>query len=171
MTDHTAGARASAQRLVAALAGSDVTIATAESLTSGLVGAVLGELPGISEWYVGGVITYSHAMKSALLGVDPQRLEQEGAVTRDVALAMAHGCTRLTGARLAVATTGVAGPGPAEGQPAGSVWVALVDSVTGLARSRFLLSDGDRNHVRWQACHCALEMLGELVEQIHPEQR
>ncbi len=164
-TEVVTAARVAAARVAKALQGSRDSISTAESLTAGLVASTLGEVPGISEWFVGGVVAYSYQLKVDLLGLDPQLLESEGAVTEQVAVAMAQGVAQLAGARWAVATTGVAGPGPAEGKPEGTVWLAAVDSVAGTVASRKIDAAGGRDEVRWRACAAGLELLAESVEQ------
>ena len=103
------------------------TVAVAESLTGGLVVAALVGVPGASKVVRGGVVAYMTDLKSSLLGVDPDLLARVGAVDPDVALAMARGVAELLGADYGVATTGVAGPDPQDGQPVGRVYVATWD--------------------------------------------
>lgn len=164
-------ARKAAERVVEKLRGTHGTIATAESLTAGLVAAALAEVPGVSEWFLGGVVAYSYEVKAKVLGVSEAMLESQGAVTQEVALAMAHGAAERIGARWAVATTGVAGPGPADGQPQGTVWIAAVDAVTGATVTQLHHFDGTRDAVRWDACRAALGLLADIVEQNRTTQR
>ena len=124
-------------------------LATAESCTGGLIGHVLTEVPRASDHYLGGVISYSNLLKEQLLGVDPALLEHSGAVSADVAEAMAAGLLeRFEIASLALAVTGIAGPdgGSAE-KPVGLTYVAAMarggtarvfDRAQGCARRRFL---------------------------------
>jgi nicotinamide-nucleotide amidase len=104
----------------------EMTISTAESCTGGLVGHLLTEIPGISRYYIGGVVAYSNEVKHELLGVPVALLEKYGAVSPEVATAMAQGCRSRFESDLAVAVTGIAGPdgGSAE-KPVGLVYIAL----------------------------------------------
>jgi nicotinamide-nucleotide amidase len=112
--------------VVALLAEKRKTLATAESVTAGLVGHRLGQVAGASHWFRGGIVAYVNELKTALLGVPPQLLEQHGAVSAEVAQAMAQGCRTRLQSDLAVSTTGIAGPtgGTAE-KPVGLVHVGL----------------------------------------------
>jgi nicotinamide-nucleotide amidase len=108
------------QRIAHALARTSRTAAAAESLTGGSISARLSALPGASDWYLGGVVAYAETVKFQLLGV-----ERGPVITASTATQMAAGVARLLGADVAVATTGVGGPGPQEGQPQGTVFVAV----------------------------------------------
>jgi nicotinamide-nucleotide amidase len=122
------------------------TIATAESLTGGLVAAALSSVPGSSAALRGGIVAYATELKTALLGVPADLLERHGAVHGAVAEAMARGARDRLGATTGVATTGVAGPDPAEGKPVGLVFIAVArpDGVI----SRQLDLSGDREAIR-----------------------
>ena len=111
--------------LVAALTARRLTIALAESLTAGLLSSEFGSVPGVSVVLRGAVITYATDTKHLLLGVDADLLAAGGPVQAEVAEQMARGVRALFGADLGIATTGVAGPGPADGHPAGTVFVAI----------------------------------------------
>jgi nicotinamide-nucleotide amidase len=102
-----------------------VTVAVAESLTGGLLGAELSLMPGASATFAGGIVAYSTALKHSLLGVPADLLDRRGAVDPDVALAMAAGVRERLGASYGLAVTGVAGPDPQDGQPVGTVHVAV----------------------------------------------
>jgi nicotinamide-nucleotide amidase len=105
------------------------TLAVAESCTGGGIGAALAAVPGASDVFLGGVIAYANAVKQGLLGVSALDLERQGAVSDPVALAMATGARRLTGATWAVAVTGIAGPGGgSEQKPVGLVHIAVADA-------------------------------------------
>ena len=105
-----------------------VTLATAESCSGGLLGHRLTNVPGSSDYYLGGVIAYANAAKVALLGVDRGALERAGAVSEVVARQMAAGIRRLLGSDLGVAITGIAGPsGGTPEKPVGLVYIALAD--------------------------------------------
>lgn len=114
-----------AARLHALLRGSGATVATAESLTGGRLAAVLTAVPGASETYVGGLVTYATELKVSLLGVPAELVERHGVVSAECARAMAGGARLVTGATWAMSTTGVAGPGPQDGVPAGTVHVGI----------------------------------------------
>ncbi|MFC5752494.1 CinA family nicotinamide mononucleotide deamidase-related protein [Actinomadura rugatobispora] len=107
------------------LAERSATVATAESLTGGLIGAELTRMPGSSATYAGGMVTYSTALKNELLGVPADLLEAHGAVHPDVAAAMAAGVRERLGATYGVAVTGVAGPEPQDGQAVGTIFVGV----------------------------------------------
>ena len=138
-----------------------VTLAIAESLTGGQVASSLVEVPGASRVLVGAVVAYATRIKAQVLGVDAAHLELTGPVDRDVALQMAHGVRRLLGADLGLATTGVAGPGPADGHPAGTVHVAVVAPWG--QRHRELHLSGDRSQIRratvMEVCELAIGFL------------
>ena len=138
-----------------------MTLAIAESLTGGQVASSLVEVPGASRVLVGAVVAYATRIKAQLLGVDAAHLELTGPVDRDVALQMAHGVRRLLGADLGLATTGVAGPGPADGHPAGTVHVAVVAPWG--QRHRELHLSGDRSQIRratvMEVCELAIGFL------------
>ncbi len=145
-----------AARLLDRLRGQGLSLATAESLTGGLVGATLTAVPGSSDVYVGGVVSYAITLKTAVLSVPEALIEDHGAVSEECAVAMAQGVLALTGADVAVATTGVAGPGPQDGVAAGTVWVAVA-SGSGHDAAGLTLT-GDRDDVRREACAAGLEL-------------
>ncbi|MDB4931904.1 MAG: CinA domain protein [Myxococcaceae bacterium] len=127
-----------AERLIARLRAARVTAGTAESLTGGLIAATLTAVPGASEVIDRGVVVYSWEAKQALLGVPRGLLEAEGAVSEAVARAMVEGLLARSEGRieLAVAVTGVAGPGSSEGKPAGRVHLAVGRRSTGTVTHR-----------------------------------
>ncbi len=111
------------------------TLAVAESCTGGSVMAAVAGVPGASRYFVGGVVTYSNEAKWDVLGVSPELIERHGAVSEEVARAMAEGVRARLGAGVAVATTGIAGPtGGSEEKPVGTVWVAVADEAGTTAR-------------------------------------
>jgi PncC family amidohydrolase len=137
-------------------------IAVAESCTGGLLGAVLTAVPGASAYVAGGVIAYGNEAKSRLLGVDGQLITTHGAVSEQVAAAMAAGAAESLGTEVGVGITGVAGPGSEDGgKPAGLVFVAVASP----GEVRVLRLDGDhgREGNRARAVHRALSMLVELA--------
>jgi nicotinamide-nucleotide amidase len=133
------------------------TVAVAESLTGGLVAAAITERPGASDVFVGSITAYATTIKESLLGVDPLLLAERGAVDADVALAMAEGVRQRMKATYGVATTGVAGPDSQDGQPVGTVFVAVsADTARSVAA---LTLTGNRREIRTGAVISALELL------------
>ena len=149
----------SAAAVLTALRRRSETLATAESLTGGLVGYLLTSVPGASESYVGGVISYATRLKSTLAGVDPTTLAEHGPVDARTAAEMAIGVCRTCQADWGLATTGVAGPDPQDGHPAGEVYVAVAHPVDGLVRVEALRLIGDRQSIRDAAAVEALALL------------
>jgi nicotinamide-nucleotide amidase len=139
------------------------TLATAESCTGGLVGARVTAITGASDVYVGGLVVYSNAAKVRHLGVSESALEQEGAVSEQVAEAMAEGVARRFGADAALAVTGVAGPtGGTEAKPVGTVWLAV--RARERRRTALLRFPGGREEVRHRSAQSALDLLRGLLE-------
>jgi nicotinamide-nucleotide amidase len=133
-------------------------IGTAESCTGGLVGGRLTEIPGSSDVFAGGVICYANEVKTKLLGVDPALIEADGAVSESVARAMAQGALRVLTVDLAVAVTGIAGPGGgSDAKPVGTVWLAVAEGDA--VESRRIQIPGDRHNVRVRAAQAALALL------------
>ena len=154
-------ARVDVAALIERLAGSGATVATAESLTGGLVVATLVDVPGASRVVRGGVVAYAADVKASMLGVPAALLDERGTVDPDVASAMAQGARDRLRATYGLATTGVAGPEPHDGAPVGRVHVAVAgpDGVT--ARSLDLA--GDRAAVRHGAVVAALALLADAA--------
>jgi PncC family amidohydrolase len=151
-------ARALVGQLAEALTTRGWTVATAESCTGGLVGALLTERPGSSAYYLGGVVAYANDAKLHLLGVPPAVLARHGAVSAPVAEAMAAGARLVFQADLAVSLTGIAGPGGGSpDKPVGLVYLGLA-TARGTATRRLLLQ-GDRGAVRARAAEAALAWL------------
>ncbi|MFJ1706114.1 CinA family protein [Kitasatospora sp. NPDC088346] len=141
----------------AALRARGATLAVAESLTGGLLAAELVDVPGASATFRGSVTAYATDLKASVLGVDEGLLAVHGPVHPVVARQMAEGARRLLRADYALATTGVAGPDPQDGQPVGAVHVALAGPSGTLAASPRL--SGDRATIRRSAVTAALELL------------
>jgi nicotinamide-nucleotide amidase len=152
--------------LVARLTAAKQTVAVAESLTGGLVGAALTEVAGASVVVRGGVLAYATDLKAQVLGVDEVLLGQVGAVDAEVAEQMAGGVRSLMGATYGLATTGVAGPDPADGKPVGTVFVAVVGP--GSSRVKALRLSGDRGDIR---AHSVLAVLALLDEELGAQVR
>jgi nicotinamide-nucleotide amidase len=137
------------------------TVAVAESLTGGLLGATLTTMPGASTTFRGGVIVYATELKETVGGVPGPLLDAEGAVSAEVAAAMAAAVRDRTGATYGVALTGVAGPDAQEGQPPGTVFCAVAGPAGGQVRS--LRLPGSREEVRAGAVSAALAMLADVI--------
>jgi nicotinamide-nucleotide amidase len=149
------------ERLVEGLLAQAATLATAESLTGGLVGAALTDVPGISEVYRGGLVVYATDLKASLAGVPDELLDRVGPVHPDTAAALASGVRERLRATYGLATTGVAGPDPQDGHPAGEVYVAAAGP--GTVRVRALRLAGDRAAVRTGSVAAVLALAADLV--------
>lgn len=148
--------------LIARLRAEGATLSTAESCTGGLIAAALTDRPGVSEVYLGGAVTYSNALKTALLGVAPELLREFGAVSSETAAAMAAGAVSRFGSTAAVAVTGIAGPGGGSAaKPVGLVYVAAVWRDRNAVKE--LRLRGSRRAIRERARAQALLLLLELM--------
>jgi len=137
------------------------TLATAESLTGGLVAATIVEIPGVSAVFRGGLVVYATALKHALAGVPEDLLKERGPVDPDVALALAAGARERCLADWGVATTGVAGPDPQDGKPVGLVYIAVAGPAGATVRELRLA--GSRARIRGASVTAVLELLtGQL---------
>ncbi len=137
------------------------TIATAESCTGGLIGHLLTEIAGSSDYYIGGMVAYSNAVKHVYLGVPEAILQFEGAVSEATARAMAEGVRRAMGSDIGLAVTGIAGPGGATpAKPVGLVYIAISTPQTTFCR-RYQFG-GDRSAVKQQSALAALRMVLDL---------
>lgn len=150
-----------AAEVVRLLAARGWTLATCESLTAGLVAATIAEVPGASAVLRGGLVCYATDLKATLAGVDPEVLARHGAVAEPTARQMATGVAARLGADVGLATTGVAGPDPAEGHPPGHVWIAA--ALPGGANARLLALSGDRPAIRAGTVEAVLELLLERI--------
>ena len=139
------------------------TLATAESLTGGLLAEIITAAPGASKTYVGGVVSYATTLKTDLLRVPEDVVETHGVVSEACARAMAQGARELTGATFALATTGVAGPEPQEGKPVGTVHVAVATR-NGTVHEELAL-DGDRASIRLATCAAVLSALAAILDE------
>ncbi|WP_327326441.1 CinA family protein [Streptomyces sp. NBC_01210] len=153
-----------AARVLALLAERGETLAVAESLTGGLVAAEITSVPGASKSFRGSVTAYATTLKREVLRVDGALLAERGAVDPEVARQMAAGVREVLGAGWGIATTGVAGPDPQDGQPVGTVYVAVAGP-NGMAKVAALRLNGDRAEIRRECVRSVLELLsGELQE-------
>lgn len=178
MSDPANLAAEGTRELVATLLEARLTLAAAESLTGGGLAAEIVRVPGVSAAFRGGVVAYHTAIKHTLLGVDRELLLERGAVDPEVALQMARGARRafaVSGreADLGVATTGVAGPDPADGRAAGTVFVGIAslwgERVVELDFSGLVRADdpvGSRQRIRFATIEAAVfNLLEHLAEQ------
>jgi len=140
----------------------NVTLSVAESCTGGLIAKRLTDIPGVSQNFLYGVVTYSNESKVNMLGVAPEVLEKHGAVSEETALEMVRGIRQAGGSDIAVAVTGIAGPGGGTPEkPVGLVYIAFADYDTAIVQK--YLFTGDREVIRWQSANVALNMLREYL--------
>jgi len=144
------------ERLARAVAASGRSLAVAESLTGGSLSARLAALPDASDWYRGSVVAYAPAVKHEVLGVPPVPVVSEPA-----AVALAEGVAELLGADITVAVTGVGGPGPQDGVPAGTVWMAVHDE-RGTPTHCFHF-EGEPPEIVRQTCDAAVDWLTDRL--------
>jgi PncC family amidohydrolase len=152
-----------AVRLGARCGALGLRVSTVESCTGGLVGHLITEVPGSSAYFVGGFVTYSDDLKRRAVGVPDEVLAAHGAVSAQVALAMASGGRERTAADLAVSVTGIAGPdGGSPSKPVGLTYVAVADA-SGVVVRRHVWA-GDRAENKRRSAAAALELLLERIE-------
>jgi nicotinamide-nucleotide amidase len=149
--------------VIAQLVRRGETLATAESLTGGLIGYLLTSVPGASQVYRGGVISYATDLKADLAGVSPETLTKQGPVAGQTVGEMAAGVALRCRARWGLATTGVAGPDPQDGHAVGEVYVALADGASGEIAIWALQLSGTRSRIRSETAERALRLLGERL--------
>lgn len=141
------------------LLAENLTLATAESCTGGWVAKLITDIPGSSAWFERGFVTYSNEAKHDMLGVPMRLIEQDGAVSRSVALAMAQGALLHSSADISVAITGIAGPdGATANKPVGLVWFGFARR-DGAVRVRRQIFSGDRDAIRHAAVRFVFEQL------------
>jgi len=161
-----------AKELVRILASGGKSIAAAESCTAGLAADLIARVPGASRVFWGSFVTYSPDAKVRMLGVSGELLKKEGAVSRGVALAMAEGALKKSGASWAFSITGLAGPtGDASEVPIGTIWVGIAGKDSGKeiqSEAKMFCFEGSRNEVRKAAAKAALEeVLERIMELTH----
>lgn len=138
-------------------------LVTAESCTGGWIAKCMTDVAGSSAWFDCGMAAYSYEAKQALLGVRPQTLETHGAVSRECVVEMVSGALVYSGASIAVAVTGIAGPGGgSDDKPVGTVWVGWKKR-GGYARAEVFHFEGDRDAVRRQTVATALRGIAQLL--------
>jgi nicotinamide-nucleotide amidase len=163
--------------VVAALRQRSETVASAESLTGGLVGVSLTDVPGASAIYRGGLIVYATELKAEVAGVSAQTLATDGPVAASTAAQLARGAAAVCGADWGLATTGVAGPEPQDGHPVGQVFVAVAGPGSGDAPRadrdgvvvRELALTGDRSAIRDQTTRAVLQLLLDTLRTGPPD--
>ena len=138
------------------------TFAIAESCTGGLVSHRITDVPGSSKYYLGGVVAYSNAVKISILGVSKELIKKHGAVSRQVAKAMAFGMRSLAGADIVAAVTGIAGPGGGNPEkPVGLAYIAVCSKK--LSRTRKILVKGTRGEVKEQFSDKVMEAVKDFL--------
>jgi nicotinamide-nucleotide amidase len=154
-----------AERVAQLLLAREACLATAESCTGGWIAKCLTDIPGSSKWFEYGFVTYGNDAKQSLLAVDPEILERHGAVSREVAQAMAVAARAVSDADMAVAVTGIAGPdGGTPDKPVGTVWLAWLGPGS-RATCHVEQLAGDRDEIRRQTVAVALEgILKQLAD-------
>ena len=151
------------EALAAALKARQWRLASAESCTGGLIAAACTTLAGSSDWFERGVVSYSNESKVELLGVPERLLKRHGAVSAEIARAMAEGMLQRSLAQIAVAVTGIAGPtGGTPAKPVGTVWMAIAME-GGASEAQLLQLQGDREAVRRQTVEHALRALNAAL--------
>ncbi len=153
------------EQLGMALKAKGLVMATAESCTGGWISQAVTMVPGSSNWFDCGFVTYTNRSKHEVLGVRNATLESQGAVSEQTVTEMAQGALRHSRADCCVAVSGVAGPdGGSPSKPVGTVWLAVADN-QGSTRAWRLMLGGDRDQVRRQTVIAALRALIDLVRQ------
>ena len=144
------------------LARRGIRLAVAESCTGGLISHRITNVPGSSEYYLGGVIAYAYQVKESVLGVPQESLERFGAVSQEVAIEMARGVRLYLGADIGVSVTGIAGPGGGTPEkPVGLTWIGF--SVPGGEQAWKYIWEGDRLQVKYQSTEAVLRILVEYL--------
>lgn len=152
------------EAIAAKLTESGKTVSVAEACTCGLVGYLLGTVPGSSRYFPGGVIAYTGGLKESVLGVADDVAPAHGTVSREMAIGMARGVRQLTGTDYAISTTGVTGPAAGRsGLPIGTFWIGL-SVKDGEDTAIEVRIDGDRDATKRGAAQAALDLLGTVLD-------
>lgn len=140
-----------------------LTLATAESITGGLISSSIVAVPGASRFFRGGVVAYGNESKEKILGVRRRTLVSHGAVSRETALEMAYGAGRIFDSTVSVSSTGIAGPsGQTDSKPVGLVYMAVISEVTSTVEEKRYV--GSREEIRQRATEDALALLLEFLK-------
>lgn len=139
-------------------------LSAAESITGGGLAAAITSVAGSSQVFLGSIVSYSNSSKINLLGVDPALIEKFGVVSAEVARSMAEGARSRFNSTWAMATTGIAGPGPFEGVPAGRVWLAVAGPIS--SSEKLELGEIGREQVRNGAVIGALALLTRILREL-----
>ena len=140
-----------------------LTLSVAESCTGGLMASRITDIPGSSQYFRGGIIAYQNDVKESILGVPPEVISEYGVISEETVRAMATGCQRLFASDIAVAITGLAGPGGGTAEtPVGLVYIGVATS-TGVVAHRFQWS-GDRIQNKKSAVHAAITLIREALD-------
>lgn len=153
-----------AARLIDALRARGLRLATAESCTGGLLAGLVTEIAGASDVFERGFVTYSNAAKIGQLGVDLTLLQAHGAVSAEVARAMAEGARRASAADIGISITGVAGPGQSERKPVGLVYIGFAAPGAAATSTEFRFGDHPRGEIRLMTVAEALALLDRHLE-------
>ncbi len=155
-----------AQQLLEKCRSLGITLATAESCTGGLIAATLTDIPGSSDVFDRGFVTYTNQAKADMLGVEPDLIEREGAVSERVARHMALGAVEHSTAHIAVAVTGIAGPGGGSAdKPVGTVHIAVADANGNSRHEKCMFKDASRTEVRQKTVVRAFELIDDMISQ------
>lgn len=155
---------ADAKRIIETLRTKNRKLVTAESCTGGLLAGAITAVPGSSDVFFGGYVTYSNDAKEQMIGVPRDLIERHGAVSEAVAHAMAEGAIRTTGADLAVSVTGIAGPGGGSPhKPVGLVYIGVASVFDGPRVERHMFGEAGRDEVRLASLRAALRLLEEAA--------
>jgi nicotinamide-nucleotide amidase len=144
----------------------DYTVATAESLTGGMVGTRITSVPGASDYYYGGVIAYAASIKSSLLNIPSELINAHGTVSEETASAMATGVRNLFATSVGLATTGAAGPDPLEGHPAGTLFISVADPFGTRTELHTMEEPASRGVVIAWAADEAIALLARRLQEI-----
>ncbi|CAM3130704.1 CinA family protein [Lentilactobacillus buchneri] len=150
------------ETLVNELLSRHITITAAESLTAGEFQSTLGNVPGVSEVFEGGFVTYSNQVKEQLLQIPSEVIDENGVVSEPTAIWMANQARSIMNKDLGVSFTGVAGPDTLEGDPAGTVWIGIAYGTQYTYAKQFHFT-GDRNQIRAAAVKAGLEMALDMI--------
>ena len=154
-----------AEKLVKTLIKNKLTLAAAESCTGGLASEYLTRIPGASAVFWGSFITYTPDAKTKMLGIPGRKIEKYGAVSEPVALAMALGALKRSGASIAFSVTGLAGPGnDGSGTPVGTVWIGVADYVSQSCEAKSFLFHGSRGGIREAAAAAAFREILKMIK-------